>query len=109
MAEWNLISLGMGIRLMSHLMFVAQVSFTGSSEVGRLVMQAAAMSNLKVVSLELGGKSPFIVFDDVDVDKVADLALLATVYNKANIYITTFSINNLYIYHFSSNFITFSG
>lgn len=59
-----------------------QVSFTGSTEVGRLVMQAAAKSNLKTVSLELGGKSPLIIFDDADIDKAADLALLGVVYNK---------------------------
>lgn len=47
-------------------------------------MQAAATSNLKQVSLELGGKSPFIMFDDADVDKAADLALLGTLYNKAS-------------------------
>ncbi|KAL2929538.1 Aldehyde dehydrogenase family 2 member C4 [Bienertia sinuspersici] len=51
------------------------VSFTGSTEVGRLVMQAAATSNLKQVSLELGGKSPVIIFDDADVDVAANLAL----------------------------------
>lgn len=61
-----------------------QISFTGSTEVGRLVMQAAALSNLKPVSLELGGKSPFIVFDDVDVEKVAPLALIGILYNKVN-------------------------
>ncbi|KAG8376007.1 hypothetical protein BUALT_Bualt09G0018200 [Buddleja alternifolia] len=71
-----------GAAISSH-MDIDMVSFTGSTEVGRLVMQAAAQSNLKPVSLELGGKSPFIVFDDVDVDKVADLALQATLYNKA--------------------------
>lgn len=65
-------------------MFFIQISFTGSTEVGRLVMQAAALSNLKPVSLELGGKSPFIVFDDVDVDKVAPLALIGILYNKVN-------------------------
>lgn len=46
-------------------------------------MQAAATSNLKPVTLELGGKSPFIIFNDVDVDKIADLALQATLFNKA--------------------------
>lgn len=60
-----------------------QVSFTGSTAVGRQVMQAAATSNLKPVTLELGGKSPFIIFNDVDVDKIADLALQATLFNKA--------------------------
>jgi acyl-CoA reductase-like NAD-dependent aldehyde dehydrogenase len=44
-----------------------QVSFTGSTEAGRKVAQAAAASNLKVVSLELGGKSPLLIFDDADV------------------------------------------
>ncbi|KAL0368724.1 UNVERIFIED_CONTAM: Aldehyde dehydrogenase family 2 member C4 [Sesamum calycinum] len=47
------------------------VSFTGSTETGHRIMQGAATSNLKAVSLELGGKSPFIVFDDADVDRVA--------------------------------------
>lgn len=61
------------------------MSFTGSTEVGRLIMQAAALSNLKHVSLELGGKSPVIIFDDADVDKAADLALVGCLYNKASI------------------------
>ncbi|PIN02804.1 Aldehyde dehydrogenase [Handroanthus impetiginosus] len=73
-----------GAAISSH-MDIDKVSFTGSTEVGRLVMQAAATSNLKAVSLELGGKSPFIIFDDVDVDKVADLALSGTMYNKGEI------------------------
>ncbi|KVH93912.1 Aldehyde dehydrogenase, conserved site-containing protein, partial [Cynara cardunculus var. scolymus] len=58
------------------------VSFTGSAEVGRLVMQAAATSNLKSVSLELGGKSPLIIFDDVDVDSIVNLAILGSFANK---------------------------
>ncbi|KAK4481208.1 hypothetical protein RD792_012090 [Penstemon davidsonii] len=73
-----------GAAISSH-MDIDKVSFTGSTEVGRLVMQAAALSNLKPVSLELGGKSPFIVFDDVDVDKIASLALQGTFYNKGEI------------------------
>ncbi|KAK4727585.1 hypothetical protein R3W88_032502 [Solanum pinnatisectum] len=70
-----------GAALSSH-MDVDKIGFTGSTEVGCLIMQAAATSNLKPVSLELGGKSPFIVFDDVDVDKVAPLAFVGAVYNK---------------------------
>ena len=46
---------------------VDKVAFTGSTEVGKLIVQAAA-SNLKKVSLELGGKSPNIVLDDADMD-----------------------------------------
>jgi coniferyl-aldehyde dehydrogenase len=45
-------------------------------------MQAAAMSNLKSVSLELGGKSPVIVFDDADVDMAVNLVNMATYTNK---------------------------
>ena len=44
---------------------VDKVAFTGSTEVGKLIVQAAA-GNLKKVSLELGGKSPNIIFDDAD-------------------------------------------
>lgn len=47
-----------------------QVAFTGSTLVGRKVMEAAAKSNLKNVTLELGGKSPNIVFDDADLEEV---------------------------------------
>jgi phenylacetaldehyde dehydrogenase len=47
---------------------VDKVAFTGSNEVGRLIVKAAA-GNLKKVSLELGGKSPAIVFPDVDLEK----------------------------------------
>lgn len=45
---------------------IRKVAFTGSTEVGKLVMEAAAKSNLKNVSLELGGKSPLVIFDDAD-------------------------------------------
>ncbi|RDB31085.1 Aldehyde dehydrogenase [Hypsizygus marmoreus] len=48
---------------------IEKVSFTGSTLVGRKVMEAAAKSNLKQVTLELGGKSPNIVFDDADLDQ----------------------------------------
>ncbi|KAI7987417.1 Aldehyde dehydrogenase family 2 member C4 [Camellia lanceoleosa] len=73
-----------GAAIASH-MDIDKVSFTGSTEVGRLVMQAAATSNLKHISLELGGKSPLIIFDDADVDKAADLALVGVLYNKGEI------------------------
>ncbi|KAA8534995.1 hypothetical protein F0562_029998 [Nyssa sinensis] len=73
-----------GAAISSH-MDIDKVCFTGSTEVGRSVMQAAATSNLKAVSLELGGKSPLIIFDDADVDKAADLALLGILYNKGEI------------------------
>ncbi|KAI9679551.1 MAG: aldehyde dehydrogenase (NAD(P)(+)) ald5 [Caeruleum heppii] len=56
-----------GAALSSH-MDVDKVAFTGSTLVGRQIMKAAADSNLKKVTLELGGKSPNIVFDDADID-----------------------------------------
>ena len=52
---------------------VDKVAFTGSTEVGKLIVQAAA-GNLKKVSLELGGKSPNIVFDDADTGAVEGAA-----------------------------------
>lgn len=73
-----------GAAIASH-MDVDKVSFTGSTEVGRLIMQAAAASNLKPVSLELGGKSPLIIFDDADVEIATDLALQGCLYNKGEI------------------------
>ena len=51
-----------------------KVAFTGSTDVGKLIMQAAGKSNLKRVSLELGGKSPLVVFDDApDIDKAVQI------------------------------------
>ncbi len=49
-----------------------KLAFTGSNQVGRLVMRAAAESNLKPVTLELGGKSPNIVFSDVDLEEAVE-------------------------------------
>ena len=48
---------------------IRKVSFTGSTLVGRKVMETASKTNLKRVTLELGGKSPVVVFDDADLDQ----------------------------------------
>ncbi|KAL5338272.1 aldehyde dehydrogenase domain-containing protein [Aspergillus crustosus] len=56
-----------GAAISSH-MDIDKIAFTGSTLVGRTILQAAAKSNLKKVTLELGGKSPNIVFDDADID-----------------------------------------
>jgi aldehyde dehydrogenase (NAD+) len=56
------------------------ISFTGSNEVGTLVQQAAAKNAVKCV-LELGGKSPQIVFDDVDVQRAVPIIVRAIVQN----------------------------
>jgi phenylacetaldehyde dehydrogenase len=59
---------------------VDKVAFTGSTEVGKLIVQAAA-GNLKKVSLELGGKSPNIVFDDADMPSTIPGAASAIFFN----------------------------
>ncbi|XP_062090753.1 aldehyde dehydrogenase family 2 member C4-like isoform X2 [Humulus lupulus] len=73
-----------GAAISSH-MDIDMVCFTGSTEVGREIMKAAAMSNLKPVSLELGGKSPLIIFDDADIEMASDLALIGILFNKGEI------------------------
>ncbi|KYQ84822.1 aldehyde dehydrogenase [Acinetobacter sp. NRRL B-65365] len=60
---------------------VNKVSFTGSTEVGIHVMQAAARS-VKRVTLELGGKSPILIFEDADLDEAVDKALGGMFYNS---------------------------
>jgi aldehyde dehydrogenase (NAD+) len=62
-------------------MDIDKVAFTGSTEVGHLIMEAAAKSNLKRVSLELGGKSPNIVFADADMDEAIEGAHFALFFN----------------------------
>ncbi|KAF5019530.1 hypothetical protein F66182_8472 [Fusarium sp. NRRL 66182] len=57
-----------GAALASH-MDVRVLSFTGSGRTGRAIQEAAAKSNLKKVILELGGKSPAIIFEDADLDQ----------------------------------------
>jgi aldehyde dehydrogenase (NAD+) len=63
-------------------MDVDKVAFTGSTEVGRLIMEAAAKSNLKRISLELGGKSPNIIFEDTDLDEAVEGAHLGLFVNQ---------------------------
>eukprot|EP00546_Thalassionema_frauenfeldii_P020795 CAMPEP_0178897934 /NCGR_PEP_ID=MMETSP0786-20121207/2037_1 /TAXON_ID=186022 /ORGANISM="Thalassionema frauenfeldii, Strain CCMP 1798" /LENGTH=502 /DNA_ID=CAMNT_0020568569 /DNA_START=40 /DNA_END=1549 /DNA_ORIENTATION=+ len=64
---------------------VDMVGFTGSTRVGRTILQAAAESNLKRVSLELGGKSPQIVFDDAeeDLERIVPHILSAAFWNQS--------------------------
>jgi aldehyde dehydrogenase (NAD+) len=63
-------------------MDVDKIAFTGSTEVGRLIMEAAAKSNLKRISLELGGKSPNIIFADSDLDDAVEGAHLGLFVNQ---------------------------
>src|SRR5580658_1769785 len=70
-----------GAALARH-MDVDKVAFTGSTEVGKLIMKAAAETNLKRVTLELGGKSPNIVFADADMDEAIEGAHFALFFNQ---------------------------
>ncbi len=63
-------------------MDIDKVAFTGSTEVGHLIMEAAAQTNLKRVTLELGGKSPNIVFADADMDAAIEGAHFALFFNQ---------------------------
>uniref|UniRef100_A0A1J3CZZ3 aldehyde dehydrogenase (NAD(+)) n=1 Tax=Noccaea caerulescens TaxID=107243 RepID=A0A1J3CZZ3_NOCCA len=70
-----------GASLASH-MDVDKLAFTGSTDTGKIILGLAANSNLKPVTLELGGKSPFIVFEDADIDKAVELAHFALFFNQ---------------------------
>jgi aldehyde dehydrogenase (NAD+) len=70
-----------GAAIAQH-MDVDKVAFTGSTEVGHLIMKAAAETNLKRVTLELGGKSPNIVFADADMDQTIEGTHFALFFNQ---------------------------
>jgi aldehyde dehydrogenase (NAD+) len=61
---------------------VDKVAFTGEHTTGQLIMEAAARSNLKRVSLELGGKSPNVVFADADLDAAVEGAYFGLFFNQ---------------------------
>ncbi len=63
---------------------IDKVAFTGSTEVGKMIVQAAT-GNLKKVTLELGGKSPAIVFGDADLDAAGEGAASAIFYNQGQV------------------------
>jgi len=65
----------------SRHMDIDKVAFTGSTLVGRTIMKEAAGSNLKKVTLELGGKSPNIVFNDADIDQAIEWVNFGIYYN----------------------------
>lgn len=70
-----------GAAIANHL-DIDKVAFTGSTEVGHMVLEAAGRSNLKRVSLELGGKSPNIVFADADMDLTVEGCHFALFFNQ---------------------------
>ncbi|XP_076249520.1 aldehyde dehydrogenase [Calliopsis andreniformis] len=69
-----------GAALVSH-KNVDKIAFTGSTEVGKLIKEGAATSNLKRTTLELGGKSPNIIFKDADMDHAVETAHFGLFFN----------------------------
>ena len=70
-----------GAALSGH-MDVDKIAFTGEGRTGQIIMEAAAKSNLKRISLELGGKSPNVVFADADLDAAVEGAYLGLFFNQ---------------------------
>ena len=60
---------------------IEKISFTGGTMTGKKVMASASSSSLKDVTMELGGKSPLIIFEDADLDRAADIAVMANFYS----------------------------
>jgi acyl-CoA reductase-like NAD-dependent aldehyde dehydrogenase len=79
-----------------------QLAFTGSTDTGKVVLQLAAKSNLKPVTLELGGKSPFIVCEDADIDEAVELAHFALFFNQVCT-IAEFLLSKNYLLYNSDN------
>nr|XP_018909366.1 PREDICTED: cytosolic 10-formyltetrahydrofolate dehydrogenase isoform X1 [Bemisia tabaci] len=61
---------------------VRKIGFTGSTAVGHSILRSAADSNLKKVSLELGGKSPLVIFSDCDLEKSVKMSMGGVFFNK---------------------------
>uniref|UniRef100_A0AAX7UA49 10-formyltetrahydrofolate dehydrogenase n=1 Tax=Astatotilapia calliptera TaxID=8154 RepID=A0AAX7UA49_ASTCA len=70
-----------GQRLSDH-PDVRKLGFTGSTEIGKHIMKSCAVSNVKKVSLELGGKSPLIIFSDCEMDKAVRMGMSSVFFNK---------------------------
>lgn len=61
---------------------IRKLGFTGSTPIGQQIMKSCAESNIKRVSLELGGKSPLIIFNDADLDRAVRQAMSGVFFNK---------------------------
>src|SRR5690606_29163163 len=72
---------------------VAKITFTGSTGVGRWLMREAG-DGIKRLSLELGGKAPFIVFDDADLDAAVEGAIISKYRNAGQ---TCVCANRIYV------------
>ncbi|HLY60117.1 MAG TPA: aldehyde dehydrogenase family protein [Terriglobia bacterium] len=70
---------------LAHHMDVDKIAFTGSTRTGRALLKASGESNLKRLSLELGGKSPNIIFPDADLDRAMKAAFWGIYANKGEV------------------------
>ncbi|KAL2724953.1 cytosolic 10-formyltetrahydrofolate dehydrogenase isoform X1 [Vespula maculifrons] len=61
---------------------IRKLGFTGSTEIGKTIMRSCAESNLKKVSLELGGKSPLVIFEDADLQQAVKIGMSSVFFNK---------------------------
>lgn len=61
---------------------IRKLGFTGSTQVGQTIMKSCANSNLKKVSLELGGKSPLVIFEDADLQQAVRIGMSSVFFNK---------------------------
>jgi betaine-aldehyde dehydrogenase len=64
---------------------IEKISFTGGVETGKKVMSLAGASSLKEVTMELGGKSPLLVFDDANLERAADIAMSANFFSSGQV------------------------
>ncbi len=64
---------------------IEKISFTGGTSTGKKVMASASRSSLKEVTMELGGKSPLIIFEDADLDRAADIAVMANFFSSGQV------------------------
>ncbi|MBC7697163.1 MAG: betaine-aldehyde dehydrogenase [Bacteroidia bacterium] len=64
---------------------IEKISFTGGTVTGKKVMSSASSSTLKEVTMELGGKSPLIIFPDANMDRAADVAMMANFYSTGQV------------------------
>ncbi|XP_067620438.1 cytosolic 10-formyltetrahydrofolate dehydrogenase isoform X2 [Eurosta solidaginis] len=72
---------GAGQAIAEHTL-VRKLGFTGSTPIGKVIMKTCAESNLKKCSLELGGKSPLVIFADCDLDKAVKHGMSSVFFNK---------------------------
>ncbi|KAJ5998978.1 Retinal dehydrogenase 1 [Penicillium sp. IBT 35674x] len=101
--------------VLSHHMDIRVISFTGSGRTGRLIQAASAKSNLKNVILELGGKSPAIIFEDANIDKAVKETKHSVQFNSGQICMANSriyvheSIAQIFIEKFRKAFVVESG